>query len=386
MGNSCAIIGVGAISAAGLNAFDGYTNILSGKSFLSPLSLFEWHSDELPLVGEVRDFDDSLNDSRTEALAIEAINEAISSVDLSDLRVGLTVATTLGGSDRADKKYFTGVEGATGTRNDFVRYEVGALAMALAKKYDVDGFHTVTTGCSAGVHAIGMAKRLLEIDQYDAVISVGADALGKVSMYGFDSMLLLNPEGSRPFDREGSGRSLGESAGAVLMMSDSVVEKQNLQALSSITGWGASTDAYDMISIDPDGAGLKSAVLEAMEDAGIKGEQIDWILAHGTGNFENDIAEITVYKSVFNENMPPFTSIKGSIGHTLAASGVLEIVYAVQAINREEIPDTYGFKTIDPEIGLAPSQKKKMPIKHVLKTTFGFGGNNGVLILSGGKI
>ncbi len=386
MAYSCPVVGTGAISSAGKGAENGYRNILKGESFLSPLSLFKWNSGEKPLVGEISDFDKSSSYSRTEALATNAVEEAIADIDLSALKVGIIVATTIGGVDQLEKEYHsTGAESAAAGKDRYVRNEAGALSGFLAKKFNCNGFHTVSSACSSGLHAIGMARRLIETKQYDAVITVGSDALLKLTLNGFNSLLLIDPKGPHPFDADRLGISIGEAAGAVLLMSNEAAEKRAENPLCYITGWGATADAFHITAPHPDGDGAKRAITEALEDSGIKADDIDWILTHGTSTIDNDRAEIEALKSVFNDKLPPFTSIKGSIGHTLSASGSVEIVYAIEAIKAGEIPPTLGFTKIDPEIGVAPAKAGKLKLNTVLKTAFGFGGNNGALIISGEK-
>lgn len=386
MTNYCPVAGVGAISAAGKSAQAGYINILSGKSFLSPLSLFEWSRETPPLVGEVQGFQKERNFSRTEALAIAAISEAIDGFNLSKLRVGLTVATTVGGVDQTEEEYYSkDDENSSMESGRYKRHEAGALSGFLAKHFNVDGFHTVSTACSSGIHAIGMARRLLEMDEYDAVISVGTDALLKLTLNGFDSLLLVDPAGPHPFDKDRLGIALGEAAGAVLLISEEVCKERDITPVGYISGWGASADAYHMTAPEPNGEGANTAVTDALADAEIDNEEVDWIITHGTSTIDNDLAEVKALKRIFKNTVPPFTSFKGSIGHTLAASGSVEVVYAIEAMKNSQIPPTLGFKTIDPELGLAPARAQKCKIKTVLKIALGFGGNNGALVISGEK-
>jgi 3-oxoacyl-[acyl-carrier-protein] synthase II len=380
----CPVIGVGAISAAGSSVSTGYENVLKSKSFLTPLSILDWSRDEIPLVGEIKDFQQNCCYSRTEALAVTAIEEAILDINLNGLKVGLTVATTVGGVDRSEKEYLSERAGNEPTSQDrYSRHEAGALSGFLAKIFNLDGFHTVSTACSSGIHGIGMARRLIELGEYDAVIAVGTDALLKLTLNGFDSLLLIDPKGPHPFDADRIGISIGEAAGAVLLASKDATKKLNKNPIAYISGWGASADAHHMTAPHPNGDGAKRAITEAFEDANISASDIDWILTHGTSTIDNDLAEVRALKSIFNGKIAPFTSLKGYIGHTLAASGSVEVAYAIEALKSGKIPDTVGFKKIDPEIGVEPSSARKIDMKNILKTAFGFGGNNGALIISG---
>ena len=149
-----------------------------------------------------------------------------------------------------------------------------------------------------------------------------------------------------------------------------------------VSGWGASADCHHMTAPHPEGQGAGNAVKMALDEAGIGAPQIGMIAAHGTGTPDNDKAEIRAMQSIFG-TVPPFCSMKRTLGHTLAASGILESVFAVLALREQAVPRTCGFEQIDEEIGAAPSTKSDKNIRHILKNSFGFGGNNGAMIFSG---
>lgn len=381
---SIPVIGTGAVSAAGNDVASGWNSLKQGKSSLSPLTLFDPMTDEMPLVGQCDIELPSECFSRTEALALIAGEEALQGIDCSGLKLGLTVSTTVGGLDHSEqfyKKLKVDPELISKSAQEFARHEPAALTGFLGKKFGAKGCFTLSTACSTAVHGIGMGAKLIENGTYDLVLAIGTDALSLLTFRGFDSLLLVDYNGTRPFDANRIGISLGEAAGAVLLASTEVAEKLNAPIKGYVAGWGASADAHHMTAPHPEGRGAKEAAEKAMKSAGVSPEQVDWICAHGTGTPDNDKAEIMAMKQLFPE-MPPFSSMKGALGHTLAASGAVETVYAIEAMKDGIVPTSFRFETQDPEIGTSPTRGETKELSVIVKNSFGFGGNNGSLILT----
>ncbi len=381
---SIPVISTGAISAAGSTVSAAWERIQRGESALSPLTLFNAQTDNVPLVGEVCFPIPEECFCRTEALALIAAEEALKGIDISGLRLGITLATTVGGLDHSEHFYEALIDNPaliSRAPEEFSRHEPAALTGFLAKRFNAAGCHTLSTACSTAIHGIGMGAEMIRSGMYDLVLAVGTDALSLLTFRGFDSLLLIDYEGTRPFDKNRIGISLGEAAGAVLMASPETAANLNKPAKAYISGWGASADAYHMTAPHPEGAGALKAAETALLKAGISSSDIDWISAHGTGTPDNDKTELKAMKQLFDK-LPPFSSLKGIIGHTLAASGAVETVYAIEAIKDQYIPGSVGFSTEDPEINASPSAGKKASVDHILKNSFGFGGNNGSLVIS----
>jgi 3-oxoacyl-(acyl-carrier-protein) synthase len=260
-------------------------------------------------------------------------------------------------------------------------HEPGACSGWLCRTLGLRGFHTLSTACSTGLHAIGLAKRMIDAGLYDACLALGADALSLLTVRGFASLLLVDPNGCRPFDKRRAGISLGEGAGAMLLASAAAASRVDAAPVAFAAGWGASADGHHMTAPHPEGRGAADAVASALAEAGMAAGEVDMIVAHGTGTPDNDAAEVKAMRAVFPA-LPPFCSMKRTLGHTLAASGALEAVLAVQCLTRGAIPPTAGFEAADESIGAAPSPYVKKKLRCVVKNSFGFGGNNAAMIFT----
>ena len=264
---------------------------------------------------------------------------------------------------------------------ELTHHEPTALSSYLASNLNASGFHTISTACSTGLHAIGMAKRLIEQNRYDLCLAVGVDALSLLTLRGFASLMLIDFTGCKPFDKRRVGISLGEGAGALLLGSDKAVEQLNITPVAAVSGWGASADCHHMTAPHPEGDGAIRATAAALKEACVDPSDISMIAAHGTGTPDNDISEIKAMRALFDP-MPPFCSMKGTLGHTLAASGALEAVFAVCALNDNRVPATAGFEVPDEAVGAEPSPGEEKELRHILKNSFGFGGNNATVVIS----
>jgi 3-oxoacyl-(acyl-carrier-protein) synthase len=383
------VAGCGAVCAAGNGVAAGYAAIKRGVDSLTPRHFPDLQLARPPLCAAVDD-DLSLLAGReglyrTLALAMVAANEAMADIPRdAALSIGIVAATTVGGICQTESHYkayrsnhahlpVLAIESAV--------HEPAVLSAELCRIFNGSGFHTVSTACSSSLHAIGMAKRLIERNYYDACLVVGADALCVTTVRGFGSLTLLDPSGCRPFDRNRAGISIGEGAGALLLVSPLVQKRYRLPVHAEINGWGASSDCHHMTAPHPEGRGALQAIQSALAEANLAPNAIDGIVAHGTGTPDNDKTEIAALRTLFG-TLPPFCSMKRTLGHTLAASGILEAVFAIEMLRESFFPPTAGFEEIDPDIGAAPSPAGKRPLSHILKNAFGFGGNNGAIVLS----
>ena len=177
--------------------------------------------------------------------------------------------------------------------------------------------------------------------------------------------------------------SLGEGAAILVLEEEQSAIRRGAPILARLSGWGASCDTYHATAPHPEGAGAATAMRAALQRAGLAPESIDYINAHGTGTRDNDLAEGKAMKTVFNQQVPPFSSTKRYFGHALGASGAMEALICVEGLRRQELPPSLGYSTPDPAIGLEPmTQWKRGRTQHVMSNSFGFGGNNAVLVFS----
>ncbi len=383
-----AIAGLGAISALGTNLDSTFLAIAEGVDGLKPFNEFDTGLKAHPSLASISQplckvpFSPP---SRTAHLAALAIQESLQPIsNRKGLRLGLVFATTVGGITNSERVYQHLIQNKISVAeaaHGFNSHEATSCSGYLANMVQAQGFYTLSTACSSGLHAIGMAKRLIEQDQFDLCLAVGADALSLLTIRGFAGLLLLDAAGCRPFDATRAGTSLGEGAGSMLLASDHAMEKRNLSSLGFISGYGSSADCHHMTAPHPEGDGAKRSVKQALLDAQLSSADINAIASHGTGTPDNDYAEIQGMKSVF-ASLPPFYSVKRSLGHTLGASGTLEAVIAARCLQEGVIPRTVGFNQLDERIGCAPSPLQKTMLTHILKNSFGFGGNNASVIIS----
>lgn len=327
--------------------------------------------------------------SRTEQFADELLAKLLGKLDFDYTKhsPALFVGTTVGGLDRSENEYISAKNTGEIIPQKFIRHEAGKMTEFLAEKYKFDKHYTISTACSSGLHAIGLAKLAIEKGKCDFAVAIGTDALCGLTQNGFDSLMLIDKSGSaHPFDKNRAGIKLGEGAGGVVLVSpENKAIKDNCPSVTDffVAGSGSSCDAYHATAPHPTGNGAISAINQAIKSAGITPADIDWICSHATGTLDNDSAEIKAYKAVFGEDkIPPFMSFKGKIGHTLAASGAIETAMAIEAMQKEIIPATAGFSVIDEEIGFSPNTKQtNCKAKFVLKVSFGFGGNNSAIVI-----
>lgn len=384
------IIGMGAVCSAGHGVDTGWRFVAAGSDGLAPLDTLETGLKEAPLCAHAPlDPNEVLGEklpNRTLGLSALAAAEAMQAVagERGELRLGVVAATTVAGMTRSERffrTYLSDSSSATHASRELRYHEPATVTSELARRFDASVAMTVSTACSTGLHAIGMAKRLIERGRCDLCLAVGADALSVLTIRGFASLVLLAPGGCKPFDKERAGISLGEGAGALLLASEGAVQLLGATPQAFVRGWGASADCHHMTAPHPDGKGAAAAVTAALREAALEPSDIDLVAAHGTGTPDNDLAETKALRAALGD-VPPFCSMKRSLGHTLGASGTLEAVFAIRALQQGTVPKTGGFDTLDEAIGAAPSPGENKRIKHVLKNAFGFGGNNAAMIFS----
>jgi 3-oxoacyl-(acyl-carrier-protein) synthase len=240
--------------------------------------------------------------------------------------------------------------------------------------------NTIDTACSSSANAIMYGARLIKNGLARRVIVGGVDSLSKFTINGFNSLHILSPEICTPFDRGRKGLNLGE--GAAFLILEKEEDLLGKKVYAEIVGYGNSNDAFHSSSLSKDGDGPYLAMKEALDSAGLRKDQIDFINAHGTGTENNDEVESRALIRLFDKP-PPFVSTKANIGHTLGASGAIEAVYSILNLVHQEIIPALHFKQPIPETGLYPVETyEKVSLRHAMSNSFGFGGNCTSLIFS----
>ncbi|OIP88840.1 MAG: 3-oxoacyl-ACP synthase [Syntrophobacterales bacterium CG23_combo_of_CG06-09_8_20_14_all_48_27] len=366
---------MGIISPVGQGIADTIEAVRNAAEGIKPLRLFPTlHAPPLP-VGEIGSFPSMGPVPRTHALALIAAEEAMKNADGAPDAV--VIGVTTGGMSVTEELLKRGEGDAkryechsTASVAEYVARHVGCTGPALA----------VSTACSSGSVALGIAMAMLRCGKAKRVLAGGADAICRLTYYGFHSLQLVDPEGARPFDKNRRGMSVGEGAAMLLL---TVAETPPDNAVAELLGAGLSCDAYHPASPHPEGAGALRAMEEAIADAGMTPADVDYIHLHGTGTIDNDIAEAKAIRALFKScPIPPLSSVKGSFGHSLAAAGAVGAVVSALSIVHGIIPANTGFHDPDPDLKLTPVDAPlAADVNVVLANAFGFGGNNAVLIV-----
>ena len=317
---------------------------------------------------------------RASALLTLAADDLLAraAVTADPARVAVVVGTALGGVEEGERALAErGAHVASAALYD-------APAHTLARRLSARGpVLTVSTACASGATAIGVGADLLAANAVDVVVAGGYDVLCRFVLRGFDALRSLTRERVRPFDRRRSGLLLGEAAALVLLMRDADAPRLRLGRL---LGHASSSDGSHIAAPDPDGRGLEHAARGALGAAGISGDAVEFVSAHGTGTPLNDKIEAAVLHRVLGARAStvPVNSIKGAFGHTMGAAATLEAIMCLLASRDGVVPGTAGYEEPDPACALdvRPTARAARP-RVSLSTSLGFGGCNAALVLEG---
>ena len=245
----------------------------------------------------------------------------------------------------------------------------------------------VSAACASSTAALAHAGRRIRQGREDAVLVVACDSVTEFVFSGFSSLMALDPERARPFDRGRKGLTLGEAAGVALVMSLDRARREDRPVLAEIAGWGLSGDANHMTGPSRDGQGLALAIEKAVGSAGISPDEIASICAHGTATVYNDAMEMKAFRRVFGGRKVPAYSVKGAIGHTLGAAGMIEVLLCIRSMADRVVPGTIGLEEPEDmaEGWVSPDPLSLRPAGCTLSTNSGFGGLNAALILRSGE-
>lgn len=389
------ISGVGVISAIGNNVAENIEALVSGKAGMQGMQrLQSAHRDSLP-VAEVKLSNGELaaltglpvHTSRTALLSTAAAREALtaSGININNWRTGFISANSVGGMDKTEDffEHFLKDSGS-GHLREVVNHECGAVTEVAADALGIKDFvTTVSTACSSSANSIFLGARLIRQNKLDVVIAGGTDALARFTLNGFNTLMILDSEYCQPFDDNRRGLNLGEGAGYVVLVSETVAQTLQKKPAVAITGWANANDAHHQTASSPDGKGNWLAMSQALAKAGLKPGDISYINLHGTGTNNNDIAEGTAVKTLFEGTYPDMSSTKSFTGHTLGASGGIEAVYATIAIEKGIVFPNLRLQTPMKELPFAPvTNLLYKDIQHVMSNSFGFGGNCSSLVFS----
>ncbi|OHD66579.1 MAG: hypothetical protein A2176_02095 [Spirochaetes bacterium RBG_13_51_14] len=366
---------MGIASSLGIGIPAHHDALKKNSSGIKPLSLFPASPGNNFPTGEIPGLGEAVDLPRTHTLAITAAREALAGRDI--IPDAIIIGTTTGGMPRTEVLLKNGEKDS----GPYRYHSTSSVAEYCADVFRCEGLViTVTTACSSGTAAIILAFELLRSGRARRVLAGGADALCRLTYYGFNSLQLIDPAGSRPLDRSRRGMTVAEGSAMLLL---EAAESRPVGAIAEILGGGLSCDAYHPAAPHPQGDGALAAMKSAIGNAGISASDIEYINLHGTGTLDNDLAEARAVRALFGDAIPPLSSVKGATGHSLAAAGAIEAVISSIVIGEGLIPANTGCVEPDPELKLKPVlQPLHKKISTVLSNSFGFGGNNACLVLS----
>lgn len=406
MNRRVVITGLGAVTPLGNDVETTWTNLIAGKSGIVPISRIE--TDEFPakVAGELQGFDaldfidkkDARKMDRFTHYAVAAAKMAVKDANLDitpDIapRVGVWIGSGIGGMETFEKQFRIGIErGYRRVSPFFVPMMIPDMASGqVSIQLGAKGINSCTvTACATGTNSIGDAFKAVQRGDNDIIISGGAEApLTYMAFAGFSSAkaLSFNPDpntASRPFDKNRDGFVMGEGAGVVVLESLDSALKRGAKIYAEIVGYGATGDAYHVTAVEPGGDGAVRSMNQAINDAGLKPEDISYINAHGTSTELNDKNESLAVKKVFGDHALniPMSSTKSMTGHLLGAAGGVEAIFSVKAIQEGIIPPTINYETPDEECDLdyVPNQARKQEVNVTMSNSLGFGGHNATLV------
>ena len=401
------ITGLGAVTPVGLSVKESWENILAGKSGIAPLTLFDVSEFPVRFGGSIKDFDITTIIPRKEAKKMDmfihyglaAGKEAIEDSGLvvteeNAERIGVAIGAGIGGLPGIELGYDAYLKGGPRKISPFFVPSniINMVAGNLSIMYGLKGPNiAIATACSSGTHNISSAGRMIQYGDADVMIAGGSEmSTSKTGLGGFAAARALStrnddPEAaSRPWDKDRDGFVLGDGAGVIVLEEYEHAVKRGAKIYAELVGSGMSSDAYHMTSPSPGGDGAARCMKNAMADAGLSADQIDYVNAHGTSTPAGDAGETQAIKSAFGSAAQNIavSSTKSMIGHLLGAAGGVEAIFSILAIRDQVAPPTINLDNPDPECDLdyVPHTARQMPIQVTMSNSFGFGGTNGTVI------
>jgi len=402
------VTGLGVLAPNGNSVSEYWNALTAGQSGIDHITYFDTTDFPVKIAGELSNFDPEQYFERKEvrkldpftAYALVASDEAIkmSGLDAGGFdseRAGVMLGCGIGGiTTLLEEHVVLRDRGARRVSPFFVTKLIANIAGGqIAIKWDLQGSNqTVNSACASATDAIGLALRVLQSGTADIMVAGGTEAsIRDLPLAGFSKIRALcntaDPpqSASRPFDKDRSGFIMGEGAGILVLETEEHAKSRGATILGELAGYGSTNDAFHVTQPAEGGAGAVKAMELAIEDAGAKPEEVNYINAHGTSTPYNDKNETVAIKTVFGDHARKLkiSSTKSMTGHLLGASGGIEAIAAMKAIEKQIVPPTINYMTPDPDCDLdyVPNTAEETEVNSVLSNTFGFGGHNAVVFM-----
>ncbi len=402
-----AVTGLGIISPLGSGLEKSWNAIKEGRPGIRTITRFDITDFPVTIAGEVSDFDPSGLIDRKELKKMDlfiqyALVASLKAREMSGLeiteenseRVGVYVGAGIGGLPAIEHWHNVLKEKGPNRITPFfipmviINLASGQISIALNAKGPNS---CAVTACATGTHSIGDAFRLIQRGDADAMVAGGTEStITPLCVAGFNAMKALSrrndvPEtASRPFDKDRDGFIIGEGAGVLMLEELEGAKKRGAKIYAEIAGYGMNSDAFHMTTPSEGGKGARRCMELALEDANLNPEDVDYINAHGTSTYYNDLYETMAIKSLFGAHAADLkiSSTKSMTGHLLGAAGGIEAVFTVMSIHDNIAPPTINYETPDPECDLdyVPNVAQELNIRAALSNSFGFGGTNAALV------
>jgi len=385
---------MGIVSAIGLDTTETLASLRAGKTGIGALTYLKTTHRDFP-VGEVKlsteemrhrlHIPDNQPATRTALMGMMALEQALKQAHLTTTEMAQAAfvsGTTVGGMDMSEQFYPDFLENEQ--HKEYIsQHDCGACTESIADHFGrFASITTLSTACSSAANAIINGANLLRSGQREMAVVGGSECITMFHLNGFNSLMILDREPCRPFDATRAGLNLGEGAAFLVIETEESAQRRGVQPLAVLEGYGNACDAFHQTASSPDGEGSYRAMQEALADAGLQPADIDYINAHGTGTPNNDTSESQAMMRLFGEALPPVSSTKSFTGHTTSASGSIETVICLLAMQEQFLPLNLGWQhQMDDGITPVTSQTPQRPLRHVICNSFGFGGNDSSLVL-----
>lgn len=401
MNRRIVITGIGVVTPIGIGCEQFWTNLLEGRSGISPVNSFDTSAYSVHRGAEVKEFDaheyvlnlDAAHLGRASQFAIAASRLALADagVEIGSLdrkRAGVSMGTTSGEPrevERFDDSYVSNDLGRVGPR--FLElYPCHVIAAHVASELNFAGVNTmIPTACAAGNYAIAHALDVMRSGRADLMLAGGSDAFSRITFTGFARLGAVAPETCQPFDRFRKGMIPGEGAGVLVLEPLDRARRRGARIYAEVAGYGLSCDAHHMTAAHPQGDGAERAMRQALADSATDPTDVSYISAHGTGTPTNDRLETIAVKRLFKDAAYriPISSVKSMLGHTMGAASAIEAAVCALAIFNDRVPPTINLNDPDPECDLdyVPKFARELRVNVAMNNAYAFGGNNAALIL-----
>jgi len=401
------VTGLGIVCPIGNTVAEAWSSVLAGKSGISRITHFDATALSSQIAGEVKNFDAAAYLSPKEArrmdrfihlgmaAGIQAVKDSgIQVTEANATRIGVNIGSGIGGLPMIEDTHNDVLKGGPRKISPFFIPStiINMISGNLSIMFGLKGPNlAMVTACTTSTHCIGEAGRLIEYEDCDVMVAGGAEAtITLLAVGGFAAARALSTRNddpataSRPWDKDRDGFVLGEGAGVLVLEELEHAKKRGATIYAELAGYGMSGDAYHMTAPQEDGEGAARCMENALRNARLNREDIDYINAHGTSTPLGDLAETVAVKRCFGEHAKKLaiSSTKSMTGHLLGAAGGVEAIFSALAVHHQVAPPTANLFNQDPacDLDYVPNTARRMPMRTALSNSFGFGGTNGTLI------